>query len=545
VRENASGYALDLRFDAHPAGSTVAQLEEEVDLHRRHPVRGTLGPVDILVHGPQMRLLFPAFDPNARRLDHLVEGLSAAGMPLGVTLSAWLIRKLAPIVDELVRAGRRPDVTHPASVLVTGRGQIALLGTGSPWIQALLLGRRASVHSPTSTVRRLWYLLHHGGRCPDAWPGNPGRLDPEDEPLVGFTERLAPAQVEAEMVALWAAVSREYLPADAPRGAAVLAAPLAVLPEGGPSAAPLRPPEPPPATEPAPAPPASSPPRWDDPPHEPSDDTLVEAPDPRPAAAPSPTPVRADSGAGAGAGSGAGAEVGDWAAVLGESVDVPVLPAPTPTPASLHPPGVAPASTPAPPPALAPAAPSSSPAAASASASGDGGLPPEAEALSRQLMARLQAERTPPPSRQRTLSWVLVALLLFVAAGSWIAVTTQRVGQESLDEVVERPRPSPPAPAGDDPTPVPPRPGASAPPAPPKPVPEPLPLVSVMSKPSGARVEIDGTPAGATPLVLRRPLDRDTYRIRVTKPGYRAWEDELRPDPRSGGISVMVELRRR
>ncbi|MGF1508490.1 MAG: PEGA domain-containing protein [Myxococcota bacterium] len=564
MRENASGYALDIKFEQIPSASVLAQLEEEVDLHRRHPARGTLGPVDVFSMGRTLRMLFPAFDPRASRLDFLMHALVSRGMPLGTHLSAWIVRKLAPIVERLEAAGRRPDVSEPGAVLVTERGQVALLGTGSPWIQALVTGSRASPHSPRATVRRLWFGLATGYRCPEAWPF--AARDPEDGPLAAFLSQLPSTGTEAESVGLLTAVAHEYLGEDSPRGPEVLVRALIPLP-----------PTPTPTLTDAGAT-ASSPTAA--PKQDPARQTHgLKTPD-------LPTPgLHAERTL-------TGASVPDtatplsrpqnwegWADVLGNDVDPensnPRLEAAGSTMAEdgtgLTVPDIKPlakrAETPAskrwfpPPPPGSSGAPTSTPRPQPEARRSVPTLPP------RPSVPKPTAPNAPTKrsASRPTSIWAYLGAgaLLLVAVASWLWVTAQTydLGERPQPGLRSRSEPRPPSPApAESPSqpkagragelspsePKAPRAGELSPsearPAGPSPDARPTSLLSVMSQPSGATVEFDGDFLGRTPLVLRRPLQDRSYRIRVTKAGYRPWTTRIEPDEENGNISLMVKL---
>ena len=78
---------------------------------------------------------------------------------------------------------------------------------------------------------------------------------------------------------------------------------------------------------------------------------------------------------------------------------------------------------------------------------------------------------------------------------------------------------------------------------PPKPKGPSLGLVSVMSRPSGAQVMIDGSYVGDTPLVLRHRLESRIYLVQLSAPGYREVEERVRP--KEGSLSLMVTLPKR
>lgn len=68
-------------------------------------------------------------------------------------------------------------------------------------------------------------------------------------------------------------------------------------------------------------------------------------------------------------------------------------------------------------------------------------------------------------------------------------------------------------------------------------------LVSLLSEPTGASVEINGTSVGKTPLIQRHPLNpRTSYIIRITKEGYAPWERQLRVSRKTGSLTAKAVL---
>ena len=62
--------------------------------------------------------------------------------------------------------------------------------------------------------------------------------------------------------------------------------------------------------------------------------------------------------------------------------------------------------------------------------------------------------------------------------------------------------------------------------------------LSVQSAPAGAAVEVDGTPAGATPSLLKLPPG--SHRIIVKKQGFGSWADTL--NLTAGSVSLRASL---
>ncbi len=110
--------------------------------------------------------------------------------------------------------------------------------------------------------------------------------------------------------------------------------------------------------------------------------------------------------------------------------------------------------------------------------------------------------------------------------------------------VAEAPPPTPPPATPPPPTPTP---TPATPPPPPKepepPKVTPMRLLSVMSKPSGASVELDGGYIGKTPLVLKHELaNNQVVQLRVLADGYQPWSQQLKVDPAKGALNVRAEL---
>lgn len=63
-------------------------------------------------------------------------------------------------------------------------------------------------------------------------------------------------------------------------------------------------------------------------------------------------------------------------------------------------------------------------------------------------------------------------------------------------------------------------------------------LLMVQSAPAGAAVEVDGTPAGATPSLLKLPPG--SHRIIVKKQGFGSWADTL--NLTAGSVSLQASL---
>lgn len=68
--------------------------------------------------------------------------------------------------------------------------------------------------------------------------------------------------------------------------------------------------------------------------------------------------------------------------------------------------------------------------------------------------------------------------------------------------------------------------------------------LSVTSQPPGAAVEVDGKPAGETPVTLTVSTFR-TVEIKVTKPGYRPYSKKLKPRTSSARVDARLRKQRR
>jgi len=175
-------------------------------------------------------------------------------------------------------------------------------------------------------------------------------------------------------------------------------------------------------------------------------------------------------------------------------------------------------------------------------------------------MAALRASERPLPTPPQGV-WVALALGLIATAFVILFRTHQSTQPEARELAPPAPRPlrgpgfqpKPPSAIGRPPGAVPPAAVAPVPPTgePPRAergsraeaqLPSRADLISVVSKPSGATVRVDGELLGKTPLVLKRALQDRGYMIELDMPGYAPWSKRLRPDPTSGALSAIVEL---
>lgn len=487
IHTRTKGIDLDLRLaDALP-GPTWRQLHAEVQAHRSQPIPGTLGPVEIDGQGRALRLGFPSFDRRTTRLDSVVDHLR--GQP---ALAAGLLSRVRVIGRRMLEAGRSPDVGDPGAVLVHPEGRVAVLGIGTPLLRRLLVSSAEQSSDLEAELRRLAQALSHPG---------------------GFG---APPKA-AEFGRLWrAAVGAAGL-----KGAEVLSGPphRSTTPRPKPAPAssarptPSRPmPTPWASTRPKPSPSASDRPAPGPSAPAPLRLALPEEVDaPRPSqTAPSVPTVRPSE--------------------TRRSPQTPAGPSPHPEAAKPSPPKPSlPASSALDPPAL----------AALAAAS------PEAQ------MEALRAAERPLRAPPQAL-WVTLSLLL-IGAAFVILFQTHRgsdPGATELAPPIPRPLTGPgyqaplPSAIGRPPGAVP-GPGARAGAAPTPEGPKLDGLLSIVSKPSGATVRLDGELLGKTPVVVRRGLSDRKYEVSIQMAGYETWAQRLRPDPETGALSAIVELRRR
>lgn len=73
---------------------------------------------------------------------------------------------------------------------------------------------------------------------------------------------------------------------------------------------------------------------------------------------------------------------------------------------------------------------------------------------------------------------------------------------------------------------------------------KPMRLLSVMSKPSGASVELNGGYIGRTPLVMKHEISgHEPVSLRVLADGYEPWTQSVQVDPSKGTLTVRAELK--
>ncbi len=163
-------------------------------------------------------------------------------------------------------------------------------------------------------------------------------------------------------------------------------------------------------------------------------------------------------------------------------------------------------------------------------------LPPNQGRMGAELAQKLTADgprHAPPadPAARAAYRNVIVATVVCSALlGLAIAYTTQRTSAPAAPE-----RPVPTAPKYEVAKPEPERPEPESPAAPV------VPMVTVVSVPAGAAVEINGAPAGTTPVVKPAPEGVVELEITVKLAGHHAWRAQVPPNE-LGHYSVNAKL---
>jgi hypothetical protein len=521
--------AIEVRTSGPVPAHLQATIDEELHAGAAFPFDRVIAPRGARIGDRAILLDLEPIDPDAVRLDTLLFALRLSGSPLGSPLSARVIIDLCDLLEQIHGApGFRgaPRVhgeVHAGAVLILSSGGLAIVGDGRPALSSILLcpprraedrrrflapeareGARLDVRADVYSLAVLYFELLSGARfagvelleaLPDPREGLVRILRMALEPdrdrrladvgsLRGAVlADLATAKIALPAHGLLERLVAEFVPAGAERGDDALSASdhdpqIFEALMSG-------------AAETYPAPPAVDPAR--------------AATEPARAAT---EPERPADG---------------WSGVLGQTFDD-------------DPPTVEQRPAEAPPPRPSIPLPEDAPTIDHPRSQPGGIAPLEPP--------RLRATRPPerpsdlgrkkirPASTKEAgpLRWVLTAagLLLAVAvifgvrarpthrdegeqadAGT-IAVAAADAGAPIIVEDA-----GPPAPVG---------------------------LLSVLSKPSGATVELDGGYIGRTPLVLKHAFQNKPYRLTVRADGYLVWEKIMRPDRRLESISVMATL---
>jgi hypothetical protein len=146
--------ALSVRFSRAIPQATLTTLTEESP-HATTRIPGNLTPLTVEITPHQISMLFEPIDPAILRLDTLLSALAWSGSPLGSPLSAYVIVELCRAVQSLHTtadadgAARVHREIHAGTVLIDPGGKLRLFGCGVPATSAVMLARltnRAARH---------------------------------------------------------------------------------------------------------------------------------------------------------------------------------------------------------------------------------------------------------------------------------------------------------------------------------------------------------------------------------------------------------------
>lgn len=553
------------------------RLREEVAAVAAAPIEGLVAPRTVQIEDQGVRFELDAIHPGALRLSDLLLGLTESQTSMGDGLAAALTATAAQLCHSIHLApgvhgrARVHGACHPGNLVLTPVGSVALIGTGLPLIDALLLpslpGAEARHTAPEVAARRepdlradvyglgVLFLTLLSGQTPwaDASPQahyaalasgqlrNPGVSLADPRPsLVEVLRRAmspSPGPRFGTALALGQAISNELkasgrpradagalqhmlsdrVPAQAPRGAFLL----------GEAGAPPRQA----ALPPAPTPELHG---WS---HI-LDDAPPAAPAPtQPAAAPAP-PIRLPTpGA-------VPARPGPERAPTRQPVAKITLPAPAAPGAAPQirlplPSGSAPSAAAAPGLAVDPSV---------LDALHDPDVPRQDRSGTKGAQAALRA--THPEAHDGSAKRNLIAggVLVLGLFGVWLLRGPAGAEADAPDATVAGVEGAVPTPFGMIPTDAGLAPVVAAPPPPPDagPAPtKPIGFLTVFSTPSGATVQLDGGYVGKTPLVLKHTFKDQVYELTILNEGYLPWTKSLRPDPDRKSINAMAVLEKK
>ncbi len=553
--------ALDLQLNAALPISVTARLDEEATAAAGADIAGVVAPLRVHLFGDRIRFELDALQPGALRLETLVGALALSGAAPSPGAAAAVILTVASLVTHLSdERGPRPHgELHQGTVLVCPGGAVAIVGTGHPVLQAFLLpppppslavprapeqqtGAPPTTRSDVYALAAIYAQLIAGQQTsipspralPDPRPGLVALLeaclspDPAVRPpdAVAFSQAVRQELAEAGIPLAGAAeldqLLRTYVPSTVPSGNVALISAGMTLD----ALEALLTTDDMPAFVPA----------------------LSDSPSPAPTASDGPTTRRG------------AATSNPWAAVLGSdagpSIDAsaaadPLSSAPAPTARGEETPRERRGPPPTPAEVDVPRGPFQANAKVAArrraADASSAKLPLPASAAPK---PRIRLSAPPPAAPAPTadapgLSRVLLATGGAVAVGLGLMSALMYLGPET--PAVD---PLPPAVGYAADAGTPPARAALEPPPTSRTLdsgvvaaaPEPREVfLSVMSKPLGAQVVLDGEPLGLTPLVKRRSLPPTDYIIRVTKPGFVPWQKVVRPSD-TGGLSINAVL---
>ncbi len=570
-RLDASGrtcLAVSVHFSRPLSRGALDAIAGEAPHAQGLRIPGVVGPIDLEIAPTLITLILDAVDPALLRLDTLLSALVWSGSPLGSPLSAAVLVELCKVVQALhgtIAPDGFPRVhreIHAGTVLIDPGGQLRLFGDGLPALSAVLLPRlqgrgdrhrllapeaaRGEPLDPRADVYSLgvlYYELLSGHRYREGQnptsiaqaaiegrpPELPGALpDPRRELVQVLGRALAPdpnhrfhnARTLAEAIGAEAASARiaipggavlermidEFVPVGVERGRAALLnsehepaafdAIMCGLAETIGS---------PPAHDSGPA----SGDGWQGFARAGPDRQAKRTASPASGDGPAVRiPVETPTAPTAPATSDA------WSHVLGDHVDDGAAVTPPAKPAALTLPAPAPASS-------GPTQPLSSEHLAALATR-------PARPATSDLSRRTSAPSLGPEAPQHTAVRValsLAGLALVVAVGFGLKARSSASSVPPPPEVVALPDAAVVVAAPDT--------GVVE--------TKPIGLLTVLSRPSGATVEIDGGYVGRTPLVMHHEFQNRGYAIRVLADGFAPWEKTAFPDTKSS-ISVIAEL---
>ncbi len=470
-------------------------LQADADYARTTPSEAGLRLVGAKIEKKKIVFSTPAIPPGAIRLDALFAAFAAWGSPFGSQISAYLIARIAHALALMHRAGRVPPLADRAGIAVYREGRVEILAFGCPALDVHLradgspsapreeLDPRDDVRALASLYCELLSGQTHGAKpLPDPRPR-----------LIELLRRaLSPdrAQRFESLESFADAVEREAEPLGIREAPAALRRLIdewvgTETPRGA-DAVLARYLERLEKNE------VIGAPIW-----------AISIPKNELSEAPK------------------NSAYDEWAAVLGEALPVPKdsapplekpskLTLPQPSGASLQP----------------------------------GQLPPVAEMLFNAALSRktvpASAQLKSPISKSMAVQLAIGAIAMVMALAFYFSVPSIEDASRAVDRVgtaIEPATPTPPPELevkqeasqrpswGEQPVEAP----AKG-------------MVTIMSRPLGATVEIDGSYFGKTPIVRSEQLTKRTYEVTVLLDGYKTWAQKVIIDPASASINVMAVL---
>lgn len=486
--------------------SELELLRADAAYARATPSEAGLRLLGATIEANRVALSTAAIPPGAIRLDALFAAFAAWGSPFGSQVSAYLIARIARALGAMHRTGRVPPIVDRAGIAVFRDGRVEILAFGCPALDVWLrpdgapdveraeLDERDDVRALGSLYCELLSGQAHGAKpLPDPRPklievlkralaqDRLQRFESLDV-FADAVEREAEPLGWREAPAVLTKLIDQWVERDVPRGEhAMLAGYFEQLESNDVVGAPL----------------------W------------------APAAIPKNAPLPAEEKKNL---------YDEWSAVLGEElppaapIAAPVISAEKPK-LSLPPPPSSPAKS-----ATSGSLPPGLDVAeilAQAAGSTRKGVPSDAKlkgGLSKSMMVQLAIGGIA----------LMMAIAFYLSVPSVDEATDAITPERRIEQAVEaEPQPPPDLKITDDSQPVQPQ---AEPEGPAKGI------VTVMSRPLGATVEIDGSYFGKTPLVRKERLTNRSYQITVLLDGYKPWTEKAFVDPANGAINVMAVL---